>query len=90
MDPFDANTYNSRGNVRADRGDARQALADYSRSIELDGSEAIVYVNRATAFNELGDLESALLDLEVAQSLTDDPGVLAIIEEMLASITPST
>lgn len=74
--------------------DSEAARAALDRGLALiEGGQyrpAITELNRATAYGELGDVESAIHDPEVARSLTDDPGVLALIDEVLTSITPAT
>lgn len=43
-------------------GEKQKALADYTRAIEIDGTEAVAFVNRGIIFNELGQPKRALLD----------------------------
>jgi tetratricopeptide (TPR) repeat protein len=63
--------YYNRGDLRAVRGDAEGALADFSYVLDLDPGYVDAYLNRAALRLELGDVEGAALD--VAAGLALDP-----------------
>lgn len=58
-----ADAYNLRGVCSARTKDMEQAIADFSRAIDLGLNDASPFLNRAKTFLELGQLEFALPDL---------------------------
>jgi len=55
------------GHAYAGRGDARQAVADYSAAIQIDPTNASFYRSRAAAYRLLGDEASADDDDQAAR-----------------------
>ncbi|MGI5155503.1 tetratricopeptide repeat protein [Microbispora sp. CA-102843] len=75
-----ASAWANRATLRFETGDARGAVDDLTRAIEL-GEEAALYFNRATALDALGRGREALLDLRRALALAPgDPDVRAALE----------
>ncbi|KAF2095548.1 mitochondrial precursor proteins import receptor [Rhizodiscina lignyota] len=68
--------YNMRGTFRYLKGDNDDALADLSKSIELQPSLTQSYIKRASMHLELGDREAAANDFELAMQQNDsDPDI---------------
>ena len=65
--------YFKRGNAFREEGRIAQALADYDRTIALDGSFPQVYINRGALQGSLGRIDLALQDFTAAIAL--DPSV---------------
>jgi tetratricopeptide (TPR) repeat protein len=69
-----AMAYLMRGNVRRDQGDLAGAIADYDRSIAGHPGQAGAHLNRAVAYEEVGDRERAVADYRIVGELSADPG----------------
>ena len=54
-------------------GNYQEAIANYTKAIELDPQIAGVYINRAAAYESIGDLDRALQDLDKALILESKP-----------------
>ena len=56
-------------------GRNEDAVADYSRAIELEPTSAALYMGRAALYSEVGKSAAAIEDLKRAQELlsADDP-----------------
>lgn len=67
-----ANTYNSRGKLYFDQGKIKEALADYTRGIELDPDLGELYINRAAVYGMMGNLQQALTDVNKGLELDPD------------------
>lgn len=63
--------YGNRGNAYQAQRDAANAVADYTRALELDPEVALTWHNRGLVFAALGDFERALADYD--QALARDP-----------------
>jgi tetratricopeptide (TPR) repeat protein len=61
--------YNNRGIAAAAKGDLLNAIADYSKAIELAPNDAPAWANRGSAHAALGDLLPALADHQKALEL---------------------
>lgn len=73
---LEAFAYNMRGTFRCLKGKHEEALADLSKSIELDPSMTQSYIKRASMNLELGDPEKAEEDFQVAlQKDPNDPDI---------------
>ncbi|MFB1484299.1 hypothetical protein [Corallococcus sp. RDP092CA] len=57
--PHDARLYSLRGWARTVAGDAKNAIADFDRAIELDCSRGAYYYNRGLAYGMLGESDLA-------------------------------
>ena len=68
-EPTDAPEFNQRGNRYSRNGAYEQAVADYTRAIQLDCSFAEAYFNRGVSYYELGMYEPAIADLTTAIEL---------------------
>ena len=78
--------YLSRGSAYYNKGQYDQAIADYSKAIELDVNHLSAYHNRGLTHADLGDIERAIADLERALSLTDDPDLVAELEAAIEEL----
>jgi len=65
----DAKTYYRRGLAYQAPGDAKHALTDFNLAIERDPSAPYVYLARARAKRESGDLAGAREDQEIAEGM---------------------
>ena len=95
LDPTDENSafasklYCNRAAAWLKLGQHEQALADATRSVELDDKYVKGYQRRAAAAQALGDKESveaALRDLHKASDLAETAGDHATVEELRGSI----
>jgi tetratricopeptide (TPR) repeat protein len=66
----------NQGVANYNSGDYEQAIADYSKAIELDPDDATAYSNRGSAYKESGDLEQAIADYNKAIELDPDDGTV--------------
>lgn len=72
----EATALNWRGTFKYLRGDSADALADLSRSIELDPNMTQSYIKRASMSLELGDRDAAAADFQAAiDHNADDPDI---------------
>lgn len=71
-DPKTAMDFFEQGNYHYDIGKCKDAILDYSRSIELNPNYPEAYNNRAYTFMRMQDYESALPDLDKAIELKPD------------------
>ena len=69
--PDDARTLFLRGNAYLDRGDPENAIADYSRVLELTPGDAVALNNRGIALRQSGDADAAIRDY--ARAIEIDP-----------------
>ncbi|MBP0028437.1 tetratricopeptide repeat-containing serine protease family protein [Roseofilum sp. Guam] len=63
--------YLNRGNRYAGKEQWQDAIADYSRALELEPQNAFTYGNRGLARSRIGDQEGAISDLQQAAALFD-------------------
>ena len=68
-DPQDAQGFNDRGNRYSRNGVYDQAIADYTKAIEMDVTFADAYFNRGVSHYELGLYQEAIEDLTRAIDL---------------------
>lgn len=66
--------YFEKGNYEYDKGNCDQALADYGKSIELNGNYPQTYNNRAYTYMRMENFDLAIADLDRAIEL--DPNYL--------------
>ena len=64
--PKDASAYHMRGTVLAKNGDLGQAIADYTKAIEISPNFAPAYNSRAEAYVAKGDYAHAVSDVTKA------------------------
>ena len=64
--PDDFYGHNVRGIILGAQGDRAAAIAAYSKAIQLNAKDAVVYANRAGAYYEQGDNDPALADYSEA------------------------
>ena len=69
MKPEDADIYNLRGNAYYKKGEIDKAIADYTRSIEVNPGFATAYYNRGSAYYFEGKIEMASDDYKKALEL---------------------
>jgi len=67
--PTDAAAYDQRGTAYRHKGDLDQAIADYTRAIELNPNYAAAYNSRGLAHASKGDYTRALADVTKADEL---------------------
>ena len=67
-----ADTYFIRGYEKAELGDYRGAIADYTRAIRLKPDDALAYLNRGVAKVQLGQHFAAIADFDTAIRLKPD------------------
>lgn len=76
LDEHEAYAYNLRGTFRYLKGENEEALADLTKSVELDSSLTQSYIKRASMHLEQGNKEGAASDFEKAQEQNkDDPDI---------------
>lgn len=83
-DPKDAIGYYVRGKALAKNGDLGQAIADFSKAIDLNPSFAPAYDSRAAAYVAKGDYTRAVADVTKAGEVAPKKGLKA------ANQTPAT
>jgi import receptor subunit TOM70 len=72
----EAFAYNMRGTFRYLRGENEAALADLTKSVELDSSLTQSYIKRASMHLETGDRDAAAKDFEIAEEKNStDPDI---------------
>jgi tetratricopeptide (TPR) repeat protein len=76
-----AQAYYERGNIQLDQGDHQAAIADYTKALALDPTNARAFNNRALAFVALGEGERALADY--AAAIKADPGYVRAYQNRL-------
>lgn len=64
--------FNSAGITKANGGDPRGSIADYTKAITLDPSFVSAYTNRGSAYAALGEDTKAMADFDHAISLKPD------------------
>ncbi len=67
--PFQARTYNGRGNALWARGETDRAIVDYNKALALNPKFAEAFYNRGTAYNKRGDVDRAIADFTRALEL---------------------
>lgn len=77
-DPTNSKAYINRGSNFAFQSKFKEAIADYTTSIELNPNEPIAYFLLATAYKDLGDNASACINYKYAASkgINVDPSLL--------------
>ena len=71
-EPTDAAGYNRRGNQYSRNGAYEQAIADYTRALELDAAFAEAWFNRGVSWYELGQYAESIADLTQAIELNPE------------------
>ena len=61
--------YYNRGHSKFNKGDLDGALADYSKSIELNPTDADAFTNRGILKNKMGDVTGSIADFNKAIEL---------------------
>jgi Flp pilus assembly protein TadD len=69
-DPKDAGAYFKRGAAYQAKGDMDNAIADFSKAIELKPNDGHAYENRGRAYASKGDYTHAVADVSRAGELT--------------------
>jgi CHAT domain-containing protein/Flp pilus assembly protein TadD len=72
-DSATAEDFNTLGRVLRSQNRREEAIAAYTRAIELDNQLAAAYNNRGVAYAELGQLDQAIEDYQVATFLDPTP-----------------
>jgi tetratricopeptide (TPR) repeat protein len=76
-----AAAYYERGNVQLDQGDNAAAIADYTKALTLDSTNARAFNNRALAYVALGQADQALADY--AEAIKVDPSYVRAYQNRL-------
>lgn len=66
---FSYDIYLQRAHVQVDRDDAKNAVEDYTRALEIDGEKVDGFLYRARAYRKLKEHLKARLDLNVALAI---------------------
>lgn len=78
----EASAYFIRGHVYRRKEELGKAVEDYTRAIQLKSDEPNFFVQRAEAYDELGDSAAAMKDRESAEALSSSiPAVLRVAAE---------
>lgn len=70
VDATAAQQLNAQGLKKAQSGDNKAAIADYTHAIEKNPNDVSAYTNRGVAYHRLGDTSAAIRDYEQALKLT--------------------
>jgi tetratricopeptide (TPR) repeat protein len=62
ISPVTAEEYYNRGNADKKQGNLTQAMADYTKAIEIDSKHAKAYYNRGNIYGKQGNLTQAIAD----------------------------
>ena len=65
-DFLEADAYNNRGNVYAEKGDFDTAIKDFDTAIHLNPNYTDAYNNRGLTYAEKGDFDTAIKDFDTA------------------------
>ena len=71
---MNAESYKQQGNAALGRGDFQEAVESYTKAIEMDGTNHILYSNRSAAYASLEQWENALADAEKTVEIKPDWG----------------
>lgn len=77
-----AEEYFYKGNEESEKGDYSNALADYTKSIELEPNAPSAYNNRANVYNLLKKYDDAVKDYSKAIELKPDLSSAFLEEEI--------
>ena len=69
---LEGDAYYHRGLLYWEKGDVDQAIADYSEALKYDPRYAVVYKNRAEAYEKKGDAVRALADRQMHQKIAQE------------------
>ena len=72
--------YNNRGNSYRSKGEHDQAIADYSKALELNPDFVAAYINRGTSYSDKGENDQAIADF--AKALELNPNLAATRENL--------
>ena len=65
-----------------------RSLALFARALQLDPTYSFAYYNRSRVFHEIGQYESAVVDLERCLALQPDEAFRKVIQERLDMLRP--
>jgi len=71
-----AKSYNDSGVEYHNRGNYKQAIADFDKSIGLDPKDAIIYFNRGLAYHQLRNYKQAIADYDKAIGLDPKDAII--------------
>ena len=75
--PKESDSYNFRGNIERDKGDAAAAEADYAQAITLNPGVLAPYINLVNLELNLGEKEKS--NLIITQGLKQFPGQVTLV-----------
>ena len=84
--PSDGGAYGKRGIIRYRKGDAKGALADLQRAIDLDESNVEAHYHRGIALEEQDDLMGAAEDFMWIRENSEDPYFKTAVSNRLNKI----
>ena len=76
----------NRAGAYLEKGHYDQAIADFTKVIELDRDLATAYLMRGVAYTEQGKTAEAISDLELCMALSQDPAIIQVANEILATL----
>ena len=74
-DPGNAEIYRIRGDAHLRMKHPEKALADYTKSLELNPKDAVAYNNRGLVYHELNELDKALEEYTKALSINPETAI---------------
>ena len=88
LNPNDAQAYNNRGIVYAEKGDYDDAIQDFTKAIELDPNITTAMVNIGLAYAKKGDTDNARIWWEKALENKEylPPGAEAIVRQWIKEL----
>lgn len=84
IDPTNSRAYDLRGAVYGERGDREQAIADFSKAIDLNPEKPSIFANRARQYRLTKQYDLALADCDAALRLDSDHRMAYLIRGNVA------
>jgi tetratricopeptide (TPR) repeat protein len=82
---YAADAHNALGVILAQRGESREATAEFEEAVQLQPSSVMAQANLATALLRQGRLPEAIARLKQGYSATRDPQLKKMLDDVLAS-----
>lgn len=86
FNPHNHAAFDTRGYIKYFLKDFKSALEDFNKSIELEDNHAVKYFHRGNVFKEIGKIEDALEDWQIAAEMGLDDAKTAIMNNSNISI----
>ena len=84
----DAAAFSSAATMYMQLKEYPRSLALFARALELDPAYSFAYYNRSRVFHEIGQFESAVIDLEKCLALQPNEAFRKVIQERLDMLRP--